>query len=326
MTPIRRRLTENLGAKLLALGLALVVFGGVYLDTEHELDLDVRLVVERPPDMVLVSQPPPLATIRVSAKGRLALKLRSTPPAESGVFVAVRLDGDETDVRRVLARGDVVVPLDLPVNVLAIIEPKALTLSLDERLTREVDVEAALVGSPPEGFDISGEVTIAPSAVAITGPERIVEGLEGVRTRPIDTSTWDRPVSERVEISLPRGLTAHPGTVAVHADVEPVSQLKLDAIPVAVRNARRYLVDVTPDSGAVTLFGPRSRLDRLGERAARGEPTGITIHVDAAGLGPGTHTVTPSVDLAGGLRIIGIHPAEFQLHIRDANESSPGSR
>jgi len=312
-------LRENLGAKVIAVVLALLVFGVVYLEGNQETTLTIPLRLDRiPGDRVVLDEVPEKARIRVRAPGQLLVRLRLGDVDRSGLMVVVRTDAEEGVVHHRLEPEDVVVPQNLDLlEVLDVVSPEVVEVALDELVSLEIDVAPNLVGEPAAGFVVSGEATLDPPRVTVVGPRSRVDLLTEVATEPVRLSGTDRPFRTAVAVRVPEGLRAVPESVWVGADVERTTRLRLASVPVVVRNSRRYGVTVDPDSGAVTLVGPESQLDRLSRLDAAGEPTGIGIVLDAAGLGPGEHALTPRVELTGRLRLVAIEPARFDLRLAD---------
>lgn len=312
-------LRENLGAKVIAIVLALLVFGVVYLDGSQETTLTVPLRVDRiPEDRVVIEEVPDKARIRVRAPGQLLFRLRLGDVDRSGLMVLVRPDGEDDVVHHTLAPGDVVVPPNLDLlEVLEVLSPKNVEFALDELVSIEMEVAPHLVGEPATGFVVSGDATLDPPRVTVVGPRTQVELLTEVATEAVNVVGTDRPFRIPVAVRVPTGLRAVPESVWVGADVERTARLRLTSVPVVVRNSRRYGVTVDPDSGAVTLVGPASQLDQLSRLDATGAPTGIGIVLDAAGLGPGDHALTPRVELTGRLRLVAIEPDRFALRLAD---------
>jgi hypothetical protein len=101
----------------------------------------------------------------------------------------------------------------------------------------------------------------------------------------------------------------------VSTDVERTSQVELEAVPVVVRNTRRYEVWPVPDSVRLTLIGPESRLSAIADHHRQGESTGLVVALDASGLGPGAHELTPLIELPRRIRLLSVEPPRILLHI-----------
>ena len=316
MSGLRRLVPSNLGLKLVALGLALIVYASVYLDEEHEAIVSMPLIVDNTrQDRVLLDSPPERVVAKIVATGRIVLRLKLTGMGNDELVTVVRILPGEEGVDRSLIPSDVVVPLGLDVRVVEIKEPKHLRLRVDELAEKELPVLPRVRGQVPQGFVLSGEVTLDPARVTISGPRTLVEHLEEVYTEPIALEERKGPFNQVSEVVLDRRLRADPEHVRASADVERTAQLEMTGVPVVVRNRRRYETEVDPDSGNVVLLGPASRMRRIRELHDAGQNTGVSIVLDASGLPPGTHVVTPIVELTRELRLVSIFPPRFELQI-----------
>lgn len=314
MTPLRRLRPQNLGTKLVALGLTLLVSGLVYLDQEHETTIQIPLeIADLPAGRVPLDDIPPQVAVKVVAKGQLIAKMWLTRSRPEDMSLIVRVPEGAESVDRELSPVDVSVPLGAPLRVTQIVRPIHLGFRLDALAERELAVAPRVIGSPPQGFVLSGDVRVAPPFVTVSGPATLLDPLGQVATAPVSLDERRRPFNAATEIVLPDKLTATPQEVVVHADVEAESQYRLEHVRVVVRNARGLTASVDPPTGSVTLLGPDSRVSRLGELSDAGEPTGLVIAVDASGKGPGAYEVTPVVDLAEDLRLVAVDPPRFQL-------------
>jgi len=67
------------------------------------------------------------------------------------------------------------------------ISPETLSLTLEERLKKEVSVKPVIAGSPEEGFVVQS-IKIKPERVQIEGPKSLIRRTYVLKTEPIDIS------------------------------------------------------------------------------------------------------------------------------------------
>lgn len=110
--------------------------------------------------------------------------------------------------------------------------PEVVNVRLDDEVARNVSVEPAWLGEPAPGHVIQG-VTLSPEVAEVRGARANVEGLDAVRTMPVDVSGWTEGQQVQVNLDLPRGVTADDwtGTVDVQV-VNQVTEMGLAAVPV----------------------------------------------------------------------------------------------
>jgi YbbR domain-containing protein len=85
------------------------------------------------------------------------------------------------------------------------VEPGAVDLTLDRETEKEVNVEIAQLGDPPDGYIIE-DSGVSPGRVKIFGPERRLAEIETVRTEPIDMAGRIRSFSNSIPLAAPSGL------------------------------------------------------------------------------------------------------------------------
>lgn len=70
----------------------------------------------------------------------------------------------------------------LPIGGVEIVKktPAALDIEVDELMTKELEVQAALTGEPEEGY-VLGSVTLEPSVITVKGPRTVVEGISSLK-------------------------------------------------------------------------------------------------------------------------------------------------
>jgi YbbR domain-containing protein len=320
---LARFLYGDIGLKLTALVLALLVYFSVFLEQEHESVVSVPLVVENSdPDRMLVSEYPETIKVKVVAPGRLIARWWLTR-AGGSLTAAIPAPDGVMAINRSLLPEDVLVPLDVELRVVEVVEPRSIQLTFDRVMERRVPVQATRTGRQPQGFMVSGPMSVDPESVLVRGPREVVMELVEVSTIPLDFNGRSRPIHEKIGLVHAESLAFDPAEVTVSADVERTRQLVIEGIPVVVSNARGYRVELEPTVGAVTLMGPKSRLDMVEKLNQNGDPTGVTIELDAAGLGPGTHPRAARVDLTEALRLIAVSPPEFTLTLHADRIESP---
>ena len=216
-------LFDHSGLKLLALGLALVLFVLVRCETETMRTVQLDVVAELPAldsSQVLVSELP--SKVRVDLRGprtRLdALRLTELTP--------IRADLRE-DGRRELSLEELI-RVPEPVQVVRV-RPRSVQLQWRRRAERRVPIQLNVEGTPPRGLELGAGVRLDPSSVAVTGPDDEVAALQRIETDKLSVSSLGVG-----SYQLPVRLTALPGrltyvdtsSITVRLDVRPVSRAR----------------------------------------------------------------------------------------------------
>jgi YbbR domain-containing protein len=209
-------LFHNFRYKVLALTVALIMWGGSHSTVTEERGFDIPVtMIGVPEDLVVTAQSSDMVNIRV--RGSQAA-LRNLPVGSLEYTVDLR--GARPGV---LEREVDAVALDLPRGTqLVSRSPAALDFTLEQKGTKSVRVRADLDGEPAPGFTIAG-VEVEPSTVRIAGARSEVLRLNEVLTETIDVSGLSSELVRKVRPSLRgRNLWVETGQeITVRVRVEP---------------------------------------------------------------------------------------------------------
>ena len=166
-----RALIDNATIKLLALGLALVLFLLVRGDREAVIGLAVPVVVQPDPQRVLVSEP--IDRLRVSVRGRWS-KLRSVTSED---LEPVRVDlAGKTDGEYFFEDQQISLPGGVRVVAL---RPPSMQLRFEPRVSHDVEVEPVIVGKYDPTF-IMTDKTDEPAKVRVAGARSALQAVERI--------------------------------------------------------------------------------------------------------------------------------------------------
>jgi len=163
-----------------------------------------------------------------------------------------------------------------------------------------VRVVPLLRGTPAEGFLQVGEAAVIPTRVKVEGPERLVRGIESLRTMPVSMRDARGPISAEVEVSIGEleGIHLTPGKVTVSVPVEPRESFRIPGVPVLVRGAgTRGRVSYEPMELTVEVMGAR----RVFEELQAGD---VNLVIDATGLAPGYYEYLLEADTGRWVRLV----------------------
>jgi len=217
-------LFRNFGYKLLAAGVALLLWGVSHGTDPIERGFDVSMVLRDVPDnLVVTDQSTDAVNIRVKGS-RAALRSLSVADIEYVVDLSgakAGVTGHEVDAESVkLPRGANIVSRS----------PSSIDFTLEPRGTKAVKVRADLAGEPAPGFAVAS-VRVEPLRVRITGPRREVLRLSEVVTETIDLTGVDETLEREVRPLLagPHVRTADEDPIKVRVEVVPLESEGEDA-------------------------------------------------------------------------------------------------
>ena len=186
-----RWLFGNFGYKLLAAGVALLLWGVSHGTKPIERGFDVPTALQGVPEsLVVTDQSTDAVNIRVKGS-QAALRSFSVADIEYVVDLSGAKPGvtkHEVDAESVkLPRGAQIVSRS----------PSSIDFTLEPRGTKAVKVRADLAGEPAPGFVVAA-VQVSPLRVRITGARREVLRLSEVVTETIDVAGVDETLEREV--------------------------------------------------------------------------------------------------------------------------------
>ncbi|MFW5783482.1 MAG: YbbR-like domain-containing protein [Spirochaetota bacterium] len=311
-----RRALENWPAKIIALGIAIVVV----------LFNDLADVSER----------------YFSVPLELRLSGSVVPGQEHTNRVRVQLRGEEAQIFEVLEE-DIVAYADftehtnegvfqapievertgtaLDLDALEIsVEPATVTVTLEEKLIRSLEVVPNIAGFPPPGYELS-DYRISPTTVDVEGPRSRVEDLTQILTEEISLSGRTADFSERVRLQQPDPLVEFPGGTIVDFRaliVETVIQTSFENIEVSIVDLSSELAVVSDvPTGTIRVQGKQLDVESVPRER-------IGLFVDAGTISEaGTYTLPVRPQIPGGILVLGIEPARIELTVIEAAAAAP---
>jgi len=221
MSLIRGLLFENMGLKLVALLLALVVYR--HVSTHRPATMTVAFPVETTDladTLAIVSQSPTIVSADLKGTGKQLIRIRLTEPR-----IRVSLAGvGPGRFQRALTVDDLPLVKAEGFEVSRFVGPQMLELTIDRRIQRELPVAARVEGAPPPGVAWSGAWLAAPPRVTVRGPRGALARLDSVWLAPVRLEGGRDTVRAEVRASnLGPGCEMTPATVAVRLPLTRVA-------------------------------------------------------------------------------------------------------
>lgn len=212
MNTLRGLLFDNLGLKLVALLLAVLVYLNVYTDRPASMMTTFRIQVTGLADSLTLSGPAPAAVqAELRGTGKQLILLRVTEPA-------LRLSLSDVKTGR-FTRAITAADLPLPSGIELVSEnslsPSQVELQVDRKSSRLLPVTARVDGVPPAGVHWNGDWSAHPAMVRLTGPAQVLAALDSVPLANIGIGGKRDSLRVRVTPVLPDWTTSQPPMVEV---------------------------------------------------------------------------------------------------------------
>ena len=190
------------------------------------------------------------------------------------------------------------------------INPTFLTVTIDNKIKKELPVQILFSGKPASGFTVSGAVA-KPSSIILQGPENILGSMDKVLTKPIEIRGLSESFKKGVALDLVENLEIISPSEIIFAEIsikEKIVVQKFFDLQVEGRNSPfSYLI--TPPAINIEVKGPVHIIEKL--------HTGkwIKVYVDLKGLPPGTYVKRATITLPVKTALIGVTPEMFTIKI-----------
>ncbi|MDR1247870.1 MAG: hypothetical protein LBK63_01070 [Treponema sp.] len=316
--PLLARIAENWPAKVISVALAIVLLVFHRMSLLEERFFSVPLRVET--DNALIPASPYPGVIRVTLRGDantiypileddIHAYVDLSQYAESGTYrapVQIRKYGTA-------ARAET---LEIAVD------PMELSLTLDERMSKTVSVQARFRGVVESGFELSSH-SLEPSHVAIEGPKGILSNVDGLFTENIELTgrTEDFSAAARILNDEPLLVIRGNGFVEFHGSVREKQRAEsFENLPINIEGLDdQFAGELEIGSGSVRIEGGQTIFDRTRSRDVR-------LYVDCSGVNaPGDFLLPVLVFFPQLFTIIRQDPQQVIIHIRKQDSAGGGS-
>jgi len=217
---LRGLLLDNLGLKLVALLLAVLVYLNVYTDRPATGVVTFRMQVTGLGDSLSLSGAvPSTVQAEVRGTGKQIILLRLAEPAIKISLADVK-PGRFT---RALTAADLALPSGLELVSENSLSPSQVELTVDHRVTRTLPVAARLDGRPPEGIAWDGSWRAVPAQLAVTGPAEVLADMDSVPLVSTVLNGHHDPLRLRLAPQLPDWCSADPPLVELTVPLAPAA-------------------------------------------------------------------------------------------------------
>ncbi|NUQ84911.1 MAG: hypothetical protein HUU11_09375 [Anaerolineales bacterium] len=176
---------------------------------------------------------------------------------------------------------------------------------------RDMAVKVVVTGQIAAGYRLENISVFPPVVTVFASDPALVNSLPGIlETQPLDLQDADGDITTRLALNLPENVTlVGAQTVQVTVGISPIqTSLTLTNQTIKVVGLTEGLtMQIFPQTVDVIISGPLPTLDAL-------TPQDVIVTVDVAGLGPGTHQLTPVVDvLVENVEVESILPGTIEV-------------
>lgn len=302
-------LAENWPAKVLSVALALILFVFHEMSTLTTRTITVPLTVETNSVLVPGSDYPEKVMVKLRGESESIKAIN-----DSDIEAYLDLSKYETEGKyrapvQIRKKESALLPEPLEITV----NPLDVLVDLDTQTNRTLPLAANIKGNVANGFELVS-YSLSPDEITVSGPLRIMEALNEIKTDSIDLEGRKSDFSVMVNIANPKPLL-----LSIRGDayaefrcvIRPsVPVRNIDGIAIEITGLDIHLEsDLGGKTGSVRLEASQALLDNFTVGPG-------FLSVDCSGItGPGTYNLPVNVDLPGGFILIRLEPDEVSLTI-----------
>jgi len=290
-TRVRDALVQNLGLKLLALLIALILYSVTHgtQDAQRTFTVDVVAMLPSEEQKRILMTPLPQVRVTVAGSRPLLDELRAED------FGPLQLDLRSGDVERLdLDPAMVRVPFGAQATQ---IDPPSISLDWEDEITRDIPIQASITGQPAPGFVVVGTPVVEPGSVRAKGPRSLVEPIQFARADAFDVTNLNQAASFTRTLGIdrpPARVSYDAQTVSARIEIaRETLNRRFVKVPVEVVGPAR--ATVSPKEVDVEVKGPPEAVNLL-------RPSQIVPIVDLTGANlaaPGSTVAPVKVELEG---------------------------
>lgn len=311
-------LTENLGVKLIAFLVALVIWFNASGLQEVSRTRNIPLIIENLSDSLTITSPLP-SQVEINVRGT---KRQLLTMGFKRVQIVLDLSGAEPGRQRVsLTSSQIRLPGGIDRRQVSVLSPGFVDLALQRVVQKRVDVSLATTGAVPDNYVLmGGSVRVDPPMVVVRGAQSWVAQVTAVPTEPLDLSRVKSSIDRDLPLVFDRNrFSCDPDKVTVTAVVNERGQRVLANVPPTVLvDSDDYLARVFPSTVSLTLEGAVPVLDTL----SSGD---VSVLLNLSGKEPARYRLAPEVILPAGVTLAGMSTDTLTVQISRENKE-PKSR
>jgi YbbR domain-containing protein len=297
---------ENWHARILSLAAAVVLFLFHNINTLEERFFSVPVEIVLDAGVMPGSEYPKM--VRISLRGEeesifpileedVVAFVDLSEHKSEGIFkapVQIRKKGTALDVD----------PLEIRV------EPLEVTVAIEEKLFKSVEIIPGITGYPAPGFEI-GQFFMTPTTVELEGPKSVVGGITEISTEEIDLSGRREDFSIRVRLHRVNPLIKFPGGDVVEFKCfidESIIIKTFEQLDIITLNLDpEYIIKGDIPGGLIGVQGNQLTLEAI-------KPSDMTLLLDCSEIsGPGEYTISVRPDIPAGLLIVKYAPVSLDI-------------
>lgn len=300
---LRRIFLEDLGLKLLSVGIATLLW--VYVASEEKTEISIKVpirFVNLPPDKAIIGDVPSNVDVLLSGPKSIVFGLMN-----KDLEYKVDMKGAQIGLVEVRVEPEAL-GISNPLKILRI-SPSLFTVRVDKIEKKRVKVVPQITGEPDEDYVISNLIA-SPTKVDIIGPSTYLRTVEVVKTKKVEINGIKKTETFKVplEVSDSNGIKISPDKVELKVMVsEKIVKQTLKNIKVKLKGYDgKY--KILPPFITITILGPSKKVASVKSKD-------INVYIDLTGEGPGRYRRRAIIELESSFTLLDTQPSWFDVYL-----------
>ena len=182
-----------MGFKVLSVAIALSLWFFITYRGQSETTVESQLEFKNVPQGLEILKQN-IKKVSVNIRGHESV-LSALKPSDVRVIVDLS-NGKKGDSSYYFDTNDVKIPANIKILR---IEPTYTRVTLDESVSRDIEVKPYVLGQPARGYEIF-KITVYPQVVRVEGAKTEMANLSMLRTEPLDITGLDADITQNVRV------------------------------------------------------------------------------------------------------------------------------
>jgi YbbR domain-containing protein len=296
-----RSLVSNPVRKILAIIFAFGLWFFVALDKNYIYKKDIKVIYTNLADSLMITDSTPAINVSLIGRGGSLLSSWAAPPKARCDVIDMKLGKNGVPVT------DLMIPLGFP-DLRLTFNTKSIDVTIDERITRIMQVKVPTKGELKRGYSISDIVVM--DTVSVTGPRNVLFNQDAVLTETLDIKNKQSSFLAKVKIKNTSDLFEFSkNQVQIEVKVDTTVKRSFTNIPLTLI----FTPDQRVSSERISLDtliveGPAIEINNL-------EKKDIIVKVKLTKLTAGEHHLPATIELPQYIKPVNSVPKIFKITI-----------
>jgi|GEM_PF-731607 len=295
-------ITHNPVRKIFAIVFAFGLWFFVAIGNDYQYTKEIGIIYSYLPEDLIVVDSMPTVRVTFIGRGGALLSTWAAPPKARCSLRNIGVGGHEIPVR------NLIVPLGFSDVSITYPTAKVISITIDEKLSKQIEVKVPVKGSLKEGYSINDIVGL--DTIVVTGPGRILRDLNELTTESLSVKNKSSSFVKRLKIAeIPPLVQISQKQVQVEIKLDTTVQKLFTTIPLKLIFTPSQRVSSEKISlDTLIVKGSKNRIEEL----MKGD---IEVRINLTKLSAGDYELPASIILPDYITPVYSYPKRFKIKL-----------